>query len=52
VKKIVKRLLDGTVSLPGKYGNLIKEDLSGYRGEKPWLEVRHKTALKMNKSSR
>jgi len=31
VKKIVKRVLDGTVSLPGKYGELIEEALSGYR---------------------
>ncbi len=31
VKKIVKRVLDGTVSLPGKYSKLIEEVLSGYR---------------------
>ena len=31
VKKIVKRVLDGTVSLPGKYSKLIEEALSGYR---------------------
>ena len=31
VKKIVKRVLDGTVSLPGKYDELIEEAVSGYR---------------------
>jgi hypothetical protein len=31
VKKIVKRVLDGTVSLPGKYDKLIEEALSAYR---------------------
>ena len=31
VKKIVKRVLDGTVSLPGKYSKLIEEALSEYR---------------------
>ncbi len=30
VKKIVKRVLDGTVSLPGKYGKLIEEAMLGY----------------------
>ncbi|MFC1981638.1 hypothetical protein ACFLVN_05305 [Chloroflexota bacterium] len=30
VKKIVKRVLDGTVSLPGKYDKLIEEAV-GYR---------------------
>jgi hypothetical protein len=31
VKKIVKRVLDGTVSLPGKYGKLTEEAWLGYR---------------------
>jgi transposase len=31
VKKIVKRVLDGTVSLPGKYSKMIDEALSKYR---------------------
>jgi len=31
VKKIVKRVLDGTVSLPGKYDKLIEEAVLGYR---------------------
>lgn len=31
VKKIVKRVLDGTVSLPGKYDKLIEEAVFGYR---------------------
>jgi hypothetical protein len=31
VKKIVKRVLDGQVSLPGKHRKLIEEALSGYR---------------------
>jgi len=31
VKKIVKRVLDGTVSLPGKYDKLIEEAVSVYR---------------------
>jgi transposase len=31
VKKIVKRVLDGTVSLPGKYDKLIGEAVLGYR---------------------
>ena len=30
VKKIVKRVLDGTVSLPGKYDKLIEEAVPGY----------------------
>ena len=33
VKKIVKRVLDGTVSLPGKYNKLIEEAVLGYREE-------------------
>jgi hypothetical protein len=33
VKKIVKRVLDGTVSLPGKYTKLIEEAMLGYREE-------------------
>ena len=33
VKKIVKRVLDGTVSLPGKYDRLIEEAMLGYREE-------------------
>ena len=31
VKKIVKRVLDGTVTLPGKYDRLIEEAVLGYR---------------------
>ena len=31
VKKIVKRVLDGTVSLHGKYDKLIEEAVLGYR---------------------
>jgi hypothetical protein len=31
VKKIVKRVLDGTVSLPGEYRKLIEEATLGYR---------------------
>ena len=31
VKKIVKRVLDGTVSLPGKYDKLIEGVVLGYR---------------------
>jgi transposase len=33
VKKIVKRVLDGTVSLPGKYDKLIEEAVMGYGEE-------------------
>jgi len=33
VKKIVKRVLDGTVSLPGKYNKLIEEAVRAYREE-------------------
>jgi len=33
VKKIVKRVLDGTVRLPGKYNNLIEETVWAYREE-------------------
>jgi hypothetical protein len=31
MKKIVKRVLDGTVSLPGKYGKLIEVAMLEYR---------------------
>ena len=31
VKKIVKRVLDGTVILPGKYDKLIEEAMLGHR---------------------
>ena len=31
VKKIVKRVLDGTASLPEKYDKLIEEAVLGYR---------------------
>ena len=34
VKKIVKRVLDGTVSLPGKYERLIEEAVLGHNREK------------------
>jgi transposase len=33
VKRIVKRVLDGTVRLPGKYDKLIEEAVLGYREE-------------------
>ena len=33
VKKIVKKVLEGTVSLPGKYGKLIEEAMLGYGEE-------------------
>jgi transposase len=34
VKKIVKKVLDGTVSLPGRYSKLIEEAMPGYREDK------------------
>ena len=33
VKKIVKRVLEGTVTLPGKYSKLIEEAMLGYKEE-------------------
>jgi hypothetical protein len=33
VKKVVKKVFEGTVSLPGKYGKLIEEAMPGYREE-------------------
>ncbi len=39
VKKIVKRVLEGTVSLPGKYDQLIEEAVPGY-GEEQLTLVR------------
>ena len=33
VKKVVKKVLDGTVSLPGKYGKLIEEVMLGFTEE-------------------
>ncbi len=33
VKRIVKRVLDGTISLPGKYSKLIEEAVLGYGEE-------------------
>ena len=33
VKKIVKRVLDGTVSLPGRYSKLMEETMLGCREE-------------------
>jgi len=33
VKKVVKKVSEGTVSLPGKYGKLIEEAMPGYREE-------------------
>ena len=39
VKKIVKRVLDGTVGLPGKYSKLIEATLSGYRENQLTLGV-------------
>lgn len=34
VKKIVKKVLEGTVSLPGKYTRLIEKAMPGYREER------------------
>jgi len=34
VKKIVKKVLKGTVSLPGKYSKLIEEAMLGYGEER------------------
>ena len=34
VKKIVKKVLQGTLTLPGKYSNLIEEAMPGYREDK------------------
>ena len=31
VKKIVKKVLQGTLTLPGRYSNLIEEAMPGYR---------------------
>ncbi len=31
VKKIVKKVLQGTITLPGRYSNLIEEAMPGYR---------------------
>ena len=31
VKKIVKKVLQGTITLPGSYSNLIEEAMPGYR---------------------
>jgi outer membrane lipopolysaccharide assembly protein LptE/RlpB len=43
VKKIVKRVLDGTVSLPRKYNKLIEEAVLGYREEQLiWSGLRYK----------
>lgn len=39
VKKIVKRVLDGTVSLPGKYDRLIEETVLGYREKLTLVEA-------------
>ena len=33
VNKVVKKVFEGTVSLPGKYGKLIEEAMPGYREE-------------------
>jgi hypothetical protein len=33
VKKVVKKVFEGTVSLPRKYGKLIEEAMPGYREE-------------------
>jgi hypothetical protein len=33
VKKIVKRVIEGAVHLPGKYSKLIEEAMLGYREE-------------------
>ncbi len=39
VKKIVKKVVEGTVSLPGKYSKLIEEAILGY-GEEQLILVR------------
>ncbi len=39
VKKIVKKVLEGTVSLPGKHSKLIEETMLGY-GEEQLTLVR------------
>ena len=31
VKKIVKKVLQGTITLPGRYSNLFEEAVPGYR---------------------
>ena len=33
VKKIVKKVLQGTLTLPGRYSNLIEETMPGYRDD-------------------
>ena len=55
VKKIVKKVLDGTVSLPGKYSKLIEEAMLGYREEQTIDFGRGrgvKSAVMVNKSGR
>ena len=39
VKKIVKKVLEGAVTLPRKYSKLIQEAMSGYREEQLTLVV-------------
>ena len=34
MKKIVKKVLEGAVHLPGKYSKLIEEAIPGYREDK------------------
>jgi hypothetical protein len=34
VKKIVKKVLQGTLTLPGRYSKLIEEAMPGYREDK------------------
>ena len=33
VKKIMKKVLQGTITLPERYSNLIEEAMPGYRGD-------------------
>jgi len=39
VKKIVRKVLEGTVTLPGKYSKLIEEAILGCREEKKQLTL-------------
>ena len=53
VKKIVKKVLEGTVSLPEKYGKLIEEAMLGYKEEQLTLVgAECKISPKANETSR
>ena len=50
LEKIVEKVLEGTVSLPGKYGKLTEEDVRKYREEQLTLAgLRCKIGLGVNK---